>query len=142
MKPAANRRYLMCRSLPYYLHSLYRSTFMLLQNACKVLIKSWCYWDYVPSFLFIAIIIIMKRFSHNQMSSKRLTSHIQLQKGHKLKIQQSTAKEHDNNSQQQQYNYVTQAVHRDDPHFSSTLRLCGLSLAQMSLTVVPGVRLQ
>ena len=35
LKPAANGRYLiMCKTLPYYLHYLYRSTFSLLSVKC------------------------------------------------------------------------------------------------------------
>ena len=36
LKPAVNGRYLMCKSLPYYLHLLYRNTFILLSRVSKV----------------------------------------------------------------------------------------------------------
>ena len=36
LKPAANGRYFMCKSLPYYLHLLYRSTFILLSEKCML----------------------------------------------------------------------------------------------------------
>ena len=34
LKPAANGRYFMCKPLPYYLHLLYRRTFILLSVKC------------------------------------------------------------------------------------------------------------
>ena len=36
LKPAANGSYLMCKSLPYYFHLLYRSTFILLSAKCML----------------------------------------------------------------------------------------------------------
>ena len=36
LKPAANRRYLMCKSLPYSFHVLYRSIFTLLSAKCML----------------------------------------------------------------------------------------------------------
>ena len=36
LKPAAHGRYLMCKSLPYYFHLLYRSTFILLLAKCML----------------------------------------------------------------------------------------------------------
>ena len=39
LKPAANGRYLMCKSLPYYFHLLYRSTFILLSVSAKCMLS-------------------------------------------------------------------------------------------------------
>ena len=36
LKPAVNGRYLMCKSMPYYIHLLYRSTFILLSAKCTL----------------------------------------------------------------------------------------------------------
>ena len=36
LKPAANGRYLMCKSSPYYFHLLYRSTFIVLSAKCML----------------------------------------------------------------------------------------------------------
>ena len=36
LKPAANGRYLMCKSLPCYFHLLYRSTFIFLSAKCML----------------------------------------------------------------------------------------------------------
>ena len=36
LKPAANRRYLMCKSWPYYFHLPYRSTVILLTAKCML----------------------------------------------------------------------------------------------------------
>ena len=42
LKPAANGRYLMCKSSPCYLHLVYRSTFILLSVKLKVHAGSFC----------------------------------------------------------------------------------------------------
>ena len=36
LKPAANGRYSMCKSLPYYFHLLHRSIFILLSVNCML----------------------------------------------------------------------------------------------------------
>ena len=36
LQPAANGRYFMCKSLPYYFHVLYRSTCILLSSKCML----------------------------------------------------------------------------------------------------------